>query len=34
MDYKIKEFNLHITEYCSGHCPMCYATDEKIPRKH
>lgn len=34
MDYKIKEFNLHITEYCSGHCPMCYATDEKLPRKH
>ena len=34
MDYKIKEFNLHITEYCSGHCPMCYATDERLPRKH
>lgn len=34
MDYKIKEFNLHITEYCSGHCPMCYATDEKMKRKH
>lgn len=34
MKYKIKEFNLHITEFCSGHCPMCYATDENMIRKH
>lgn len=34
MNYKIKEINLHITEYCEGHCPMCYATDEKMIRKH
>lgn len=34
MENNIKEINLHITEYCTGHCPMCYATDEKIPRKH
>jgi len=32
--YKIKEFNLHITEFCSGKCPMCYATDENMIRKH
>lgn len=34
MKYKIKEMNLHITEYCTGHCPMCYATDENMNRKH
>ena len=34
MEYKIKEFNLHITEFCSGHCPMCYATDEDMNRSH
>jgi len=34
MNYKIKEINLHITEYCKGHCPMCYATDEHMIRKH
>lgn len=34
MEGRIKEFNLHITEYCSGHCPMCYATDESMDRKH
>ena len=34
MEYNIKEMNLHITEYCSGHCPMCYATDENMTRKH
>ena len=32
--YKIKEINLHITEYCKGHCPMCYATEENMIRKH
>lgn len=30
----IKEINLHITEFCEGKCPMCYATDEKMVRKH
>lgn len=34
MEYKIKEMNFHITEYCTGHCPMCYATDEEMIRKH
>lgn len=34
MSYKIKEINLHITEYCSGHCPMCYATEENMQRSH
>ena len=34
MEHKIKEFNLHITEFCSGHCPMCYATNEDMVRKH
>lgn len=34
MKYKVKEINLHITDFCSGHCPMCYATDEKMTRKH
>ena len=31
---RIKEINFHITDYCEGHCPMCYATDEKMIRKH
>lgn len=34
MGYKVKELNFHITEFCSGHCPMCYATDENMNRKH
>lgn len=34
MSYKIKEINFHITEFCEGHCPMCYATDENMKRKH
>lgn len=34
MRYKIKEINFHITDYCEGHCPMCYATDENMNRKH
>jgi len=34
MTYKVKEINFHITDFCSGHCPMCYATDENMQRKH
>ena len=34
MNCKIKEINLHITDFCSGKCPMCYATDEKMLRTH
>ena len=34
MSYKIKEINFHITEFCEGHCPMCYATDDNMKRKH
>lgn len=30
----MKEINFHITDHCEGHCPMCYATDEKMIRKH
>lgn len=30
----MKEINLHITEFCEGKCPMCYATDEAMIRKH
>ena len=32
--YKMKEINLHITQYCSGSCPMCYATSEEMKRAH
>lgn len=34
MNCKIKEINLHVTDFCSGKCPMCYATDEKMLRTH
>lgn len=34
MEYRVKEINLHITEHCSGHCPMCYATEKNMQRKH
>ncbi len=34
MSYKIKEINLHITDFCDGHCPMCYATEEVMTRHH
>lgn len=34
MSFRIKEINFHITEFCEGHCPMCYATDEDMKRKH
>lgn len=34
MKYRIKEINLHITDYCTGQCPMCYATDENMHRVH
>lgn len=34
MSYSLKEINLHITDFCTGNCPMCYATDEKMKREH
>ena len=34
MKHKLQEINFHITEYCSGHCPMCYATEENMIRHH
>ena len=34
MNYSVKEINFHITDYCNGHCPCCYYTQEGVPRKH
>ncbi len=28
MEQKLKQIAFHITDYCNGHCPMCYATEE------
>ena len=34
MENKVKEIDFHITDYCNGHCPMCYATEEGMTRSH
>ena len=34
MSEKLREIDFHITDYCLGHCPMCYATEEDMCRKH
>lgn len=34
MENQLKEIDFHITDYCLGHCPMCYATEENMCRKH
>ena len=30
----VKEIDFHITDYCLGNCPMCYATEENGCRTH
>ena len=34
MDNKLREIAFHITDYCLGGCPMCYATSEDMCRQH
>ena len=34
MENKIREIDFHITDYCNGNCPMCYATEEGMKRTH
>ena len=34
MKNKVQEIDFHITDYCNGHCPMCYATEEGMKRNH
>lgn len=34
MSEKLREIDFHITDVCLGHCPMCYATEEDMCRKH
>lgn len=33
MSPKLKEIDFHITDFCNGNCPMCYATEEGVKRK-
>jgi len=32
MSNSLKEIDFHITDFCNGHCPMCYATEEGMER--
>lgn len=34
MENQLREIDFHITDDCLGHCPMCYATEEGVCRKH
>ncbi len=34
MENKVREIDIHITDVCNGHCPMCYITEEGMQGKH